>query len=237
MAQTLKSVQDFEAGRYDAWIFDLDNTIYPASSGLFGRVSARMTLFIQEMFDLNHEGAFRIQKDLFRRYGTTASGLMKEHKVDPGEFMAFVHDIDLDDVEPDPELEAMLAGLPGTKVIFTNGTERHAQRILDAYGIGHHFNGCYDIVQSGHRPKPEPAVYGEMMERHGIEPRHAVMIEDMAVNLKPASAMGVTTVWLRDDIGEPGGDADHIDFIELDLKTFLRKVVSRFETLRQGEGQ
>ena len=198
-----------------------------------------MTLFIQEMFDLNHEGAFRLQKDLFRRYGTTASGLMKEHKVDPAEFMAFVHDIDLDDVEPDPELDGMLAGLHGTKVIFTNATERHSRRILDAYGIGHHFSGCYDIVQSGHRPKPEPAVYGEMMERHGIEPRRAVMIEDMAVNLKPASAMGVTTVWLRDGADGPGsgGDTDHVDFIELDLKTFLRKVVSRPGTLRQGESQ
>ena len=224
-----KPAERLDPERFDAWIFDLDNTIYPASSGLFGRVSSRMTLFIQGMFDLDREGAFRIQKDLFRRHGTTAAGLMKEHSVDPSEFMAFVHDIDLDDVEPDPELDGLLSSLPGRKVIFTNGTESHARRILDAYGIGRHFSGCYDILQSGHRPKPEPAVYAEMMRLHGIEPGSAVMIEDMAVNLEPASAMGVTTVWLDGGPGEPGAGADagHIDYIEPDLKTFLRGIVPR----------
>ena len=225
-----KPVRQFEAERFDAWIFDLDCTIYPAKSGLFGRVSSRMTLFIQNLFDLSHENAFKLQRDLFRRHGTTASGLAREHKVDPAEFMEFVHDIDLDDVEPDPELDRMLGGLAGRKTIFTNATEQHANRILDAFGIGHHFDGCYDIVKSGHRPKPEPAVYAEMVRRFGIEPGRAVMIEDMAVNLKPARAMGVTTIWL--DGGHGGSsesraeETEHVDFIELDLKSFLRKVGS-----------
>ena len=228
MARNLKSAWQFEADGFDFWIFDLDNTIYPARSKLFLRVSERMTLFIQNLFDLDPERAFRLQKDLLHRHGTTASGLIKEHKVDPDEFLAFVHDINLDDVEPDPELEGMLAKLPGHKVIFTNGTEQHAQQILDAYGIAQHFSGCYDIIRAGHRPKPEPAIYGEMMQLHGIEPRNAVMIEDTAVNLKPASAMGVTTIWLRDETDglDPDTDTDHIDFIEIDLKTFLRKVSS-----------
>lgn len=223
----LKPVPRFQADTIDAWIFDLDNTIYPARSGLFGRVSQRMTLFIQTMFELGRDEAFALQKDLFHRHGTTASGLKKEHGIDPSDFMAFVHEIDLSDVSHDAELDAMLAALPGKKIIFTNGTERHASRILDAYGISHHFSGCYDIIRADHRPKPEPVIYSELLEEHAITAENAVMIEDMAVNLKPAAAMGITTVWLEDqlDWGSPHIDANHIDFIDYDLKTFLRKVV------------
>ena len=130
----LKPVSRFQADAIDAWIFDLDNTIYPERSGLFDRVSRRMTLFIQNLFDLDRDRAFALQKDLLNRFGTTASGLMQEHNIDPSDFMAFVHDINLDDIDHDPELDQLLAGLPGTKVIFTNGTERHAEQILNAFG-------------------------------------------------------------------------------------------------------
>lgn len=145
-----------------------------------------MTLFIQNLFDLDRDRAFALQKDLLNRFGTTASGLMQEHNIDPSDFMAFVHDINLDDIDHDPELDQLLAGLPGTKVIFTNGTERHAEQILNAFGISHHFSGCYDIIRGQFRPKPDPVVYQELLRHHGITPGRAVMVEDMAVNLKPA---------------------------------------------------
>ncbi|XDZ65306.1 pyrimidine 5'-nucleotidase [Alphaproteobacteria bacterium LSUCC0684] len=220
------SERPFAADRYTGWIFDLDNTIYPAASGLFQQVSDRMTLFIQNLFDLDRNAAHARQKDLFRRYGTTASGLMKEYGMDPAEFMAFVHDIDLSELAYDPELDERIGALPGRKVIFTNGTTRHATRILDAYGIRHHFDYIYDIIESQHRPKPDPAIYREMLLRTGIDPEAAVMIEDMAVNLKPAAEMGITTVLLKHDLENTKDELGtaYIDFIAHDLKTFLRQV-------------
>lgn len=218
--------QLFAADKYNGWIFDLDNTIYPAASGLFNQVSDRMTLFIQNLFDLDRDAARARQKDLFHRYGTTASGLMKEYGMDPAEFMAFVHEIDLSELSYDAELDQRIGALPGRKVIFTNGTTRHATRILDAYGIRHHFDYVYDIIESEHRPKPDPSIYNEMLKRTGLDPRAAVMIEDMAVNLKPAAEMGITTVLLQHEPGGAENDLEmaHVDFIAHDLKTFLRQV-------------
>jgi len=220
------SERPFTADRYNGWIFDLDNTIYPAASGLFQQVSDRMMLFIQNLFDLDHDAALIRQKDLFHRYGTTASGLMKEYGMDPTEFMAFVHDIDLSELAYDAELDEQIGALPGRKVIFTNGTTHHATRILDAYGIRHHFDYIFDIIESEHRPKPDPAIYREMLLRTGINPEAAVMIEDMAVNLKPAAEMGITTVLLKHDLEQPKDEINtaYIDFIAHDLKTFLKQV-------------
>lgn len=222
----LTPAQGLQADQFDSWIFDLDNTIYPAASNLFDQVAKRMTLFIQDRFDLDHDAAFARQKDLFRRYGTTASGLMHEHGVEPRDFMDFVHEIDLDGFHPDAELDAAIGALPGKKVIFTNGTHHHASRILDAMGLKHHFEGIYDIFDANHRPKPEPAIYQEVVERFTIDTRSAVMIEDMAVNLEPAAEMGVTTVLLEHNLdwNNPAMTAGHIDYIAADLKTFLRNL-------------
>lgn len=216
----------FNTDKYTGWIFDLDNTIYPAASGLFSQVSDRMTLFIQNLFDLDRDTALARQKDLFHRYGTTASGLMKEYGMDPAEFMAFVHEIDLSELSYDAELDERIGALPGRKVIFTNGTTRHATRILDAYGIRHHFDYVYDIIESQHRPKPDPVIYREMLDLTGLDAKTAVMIEDMAVNLKPAAEMGITTVLLNHEPDSPGKETDttYIDFIAHDLKTFLRQI-------------
>ena len=222
----LRPAKGFQADRYDGWIFDLDNTIYPAEAGLFDQVSQRMTLFIQQRFDLDHDRAFAMQKDLFHRFGTTASGLMHEHDIEPREFMDFVHAIDLEGFRPDPELDAAIASLPGKKVIFTNGTHDHAARILGAMKLSHHFEGIYDIFDAKHKPKPEPTIYKEVIERFGINAERSVMIEDMAVNLKPAAAMGVTTVLLEHNLNwnNPAMTTDHIDFIARDLKTFMRNL-------------
>ena len=220
----LRRAPSFAADEYDSWIFDLDNTIYPAESGLFDQVSYRMTAFIQETFDLDRDGAFVLQKDLFRRYGTTARGLMEDHDMDPQDFLSYVHDIDLSGVTPDAELDAALANLPGKKVIFTNGTTRHATRILDAYGITHHFDYCYDIIEAQHRPKPDPLIYDELLDRAGLTASKAVMVEDMAVNLKPAAERGITTIWLdhQFDWSKPEMAETHIDYIARDLKSFFR---------------
>ena len=222
-----KPLSWFKDQAINAWIFDLDNTIYPANSGLFKRVERRMTMFVQNHLGIDYEPAYALQKDLFHRYGMTVTGLVLEHGVDANEYMDFVHQIDLSDIEPDLELDALLGSLEGKKIIFTNGTAKHANAILGAYGIGHHFSGCYDIVRGNHRPKPDPAVYAECVAEYAIVPETAAMFEDMAVNLAPAADMGMTTVWLND---APKTDLDtqqasiQIDFIDNDLKTFLTKI-------------
>ena len=222
----LKPVKGFDADRFDGWIFDLDNTIYPAESGLFDQISQRITLFIQQQFGLGHDDALARQKDLLSRYGTTANGLRHEYDIDPQKFMDFVHSIDLKGFRPDPEIDAAITALPGKKVIFTNGTKDHASQILEAMALSHHFEGIYDIFDANHRPKPEPDIYHEVVGRFGINTETAVMIEDMAVNLKPAAKMGVTTVLLEHNLdwNNPAMTTDHIDFIARDLKTFFRNL-------------
>ena len=216
----------FPAETIEGWIFDLDNTIYPAVSGLFDQVAFRMNSFLEERFNLDNNAARAMRSDLFQRYGTTAKGLMEDHDMDPHDFLSYVHDIDLSSVSYDRELDESLANLPGKKVIFTNGTTRHAMRILEAYKIDHHFSYCYDIIEADHRPKPDPVVYDDMLVKTGLDPKTAVMIEHMAVNLEPASARGITTVWLDHDLdwSKPGMVAPYIDFIACDLKEFFSKL-------------
>ncbi len=222
----LSPKKHFPIDDINGWIFDLDNTLYPAASGLFDQVSIRMNTFIQETFKLDANAAHAMRKDLFHRFGTTAKGLMEDHNMDPHDFLSYVHNIDLSAVHYDKELDEALAALPGKKVVFTNGTTLHATRILEAYRIDHHFEYCYDIIEADHRPKPDPTIYTEMLARTGITPEKAVMIEDMAVNLKPAADLGITTVWLDHELNwdKPEMAAPHIDYIACDLKQFFSKL-------------
>src|SRR5215472_14346029 len=184
-------------GEIETWIFDLDNTLYPTSCRLFDQIHARMTRFIAERFDLSPEMALARQKVYFREHGTTLRGLMVVDRIDPNEFLAFVHDIDLTCVPPDPILVAALAALPGRKIVHTNGSQRHAERLLDHLGITGSFCGIVDIAAARYEPKPAPAGYHELLRRYAVAPGTAVMVEDMARNLVPAAALGMTTVWVR----------------------------------------
>lgn len=199
--------------KMETWVFDLDNTLYCASSNLFGQISTRMTGFIADFLGVDEIEAFRVQKGYFQEYGTTLRGLMSCHNIDPYHFMDHVHDIDLGVIAPDPALEAALASLQGRKIIFTNGSCDHANRVMARLGIGHHFEGVFDIADAGFVPKPEPDVYRQLVERHKIAPRQSVMVEDMARNLKPAAALGMTTVWVRTETvwGREGSEDDYID--------------------------
>ncbi len=208
------------------WIFDLDNTIYPAASRLFDQVRHRMTDYIQHHFALERDEARAMQRDLFLRYRTTMKGLMVEHGTDPHHFMDFVHDIDLSTLGYDSELDEGIGALSGRKVIFTNGSAAHAANILDAYGIRHHFDFTYDIFSADFLPKPEPQTYADFMQKADIDPNTAIMVEDMAINLKPAYDMGVKTLWLDhpdEDVPSEGhmDDLSHIHYIANDLKHFL----------------
>ena len=221
--KTAKSVTDLNAAAVTDWVFDLDNTIYPARSSLFPRVAARMTEFIMAHFDLAEAEAAEMKTRLFRSYGTTMRGLMTEYDMEPDEFLHFVHEIDLSDVAPDQELAGLLTHLGGRKHIFTNGTVRHATRILDAFGIRDHFDFIFDIVASDHIPKPNPQPYDIFLEQSGIVPQTSVMIEDMARNLEPAAALGMQTIWLISDHewAAKGAEKNFVHFIADDVKKCL----------------
>lgn len=211
----------------DVWIFDLDNTLYPASCNLFDQIDWNMTRFIAQLLGLPELEARKVQKSYFREHGTTMRGLMSLHDVDPKTFLDYVHDIDLSPVEPSPRLNAALDTLPGRKLIFTNGDVPHAERVMDKLGVRHHFDGIFDIVAAGYVPKPTRSVYDTMVSRHNVDPQRAVMIEDMARNLVPAHELGMTTVWVRTDCahGRDRSEGPHVHHVTDDLCTWLEQTV------------
>ncbi len=211
----------------ETWIFDLDNTLYPAASNLFAQVDVRIGAFIGNLLDLDPVAARTLQKQYFRDYGTSLRGLMERHGVDPEAYMAFVHDIDVTAVAPSPALDQALSRLEGRKIIFTNGSVAHAERVTDRLGVARHFEAVFDIAAADYVPKPEPAVYDQLVDRHDIEPRRAVMVEDIARNLVPAAALGMATVWVRSGSrwGADGADGDHVHHVIDDLAAWLEALV------------
>jgi putative hydrolase of the HAD superfamily len=212
----------------ETWIFDLDNTLYPASCRLFDQVHARMTRFIGDRLGLSPEAALTLQKSYFRTYGTTLRGLMTVNRIDPHDFLGYVHDIDLACVPADPVLVEALAALPGRKIVHTNGSVRHAERLLDHLGIAGSFCGIFDIAAAEFEPKPRLAGYRELQRRHQVMPGSALMIEDMAKNLVPAATLGMTTAWVSNaaDWAAAGSDGDHIHHIVDNLGNFLSTVAA-----------
>lgn len=212
----------------DSWIFDLDNSLYPATANLFALIDRRMTQFIEQLLGCDRDAAFRVQKGYFRDHGTTLAGLMREHGVDPHAFLAFVHDIDLARISADPHLVAALHRLPGRKLVFTNGDEAYARRVLDKLGLGNAFDGLHDIHAMDYVPKPDPAAYAGMCARWGIEPARALFVEDMARNLEPAKALGMTTVWIDNGSEQAEAEADpaFIDYRITDIGAWLTEITA-----------
>jgi len=189
------------------WIFDLDNCLYPASTGLFDLIDERMAAYIQRLLDCPPEEAKRVQKAHFHQHGTTLAGLMKEHEIDPHDFLADVHDVPLDRVQPDDRLSRLLPLLPGRRFVFTNGDAPYARRVLERIGVGEHFDDLHDIHASSYRAKPDPHGYELLCERFGIDPSEAALVDDMVQNLGPAKALGMTTIWV--DNGSERGNHNY----------------------------
>jgi putative hydrolase of the HAD superfamily len=215
----------------ETWVFDLDNTLYPASSRLFDQVSRRMTGYIAEYFNLAPDAALARQKEFFVRYGTTLRGLMTEHGVDPEPFLKYVHEIDVGVVAPNPSLALKLGRLPGRKLVFTNASRVHARRVMERIGINQHFEAIFDVADADYIPKPDRTSYAMMLRRHKVSPSTACMIEDIAGNLEPAKALGMATVWLthHNELSKPKDSAapDYIDFVTNDLGDWLDLVLAR----------
>lgn len=217
-------------GHIETWVFDLDNTLYSASCSLFPQIDVRMRRFIADRFGLPEDEAFRLQKRYYREHGTTLRGLMVVHGIEPDDFLDFVHAIDCTVLDEAPRLSAALGALPGRKVIFTNGTEAHAVNVMARLGISDHFDGIFDIRAASYIPKPDPDTYAVMTRRHGLTPACCAMFEDIPRNLRPAAAIGMTTVWVRED-GHPecvvqiaaDEDISHIHHITDDLAHWLEE--------------
>ena len=209
------------------WIFDLDNCLYPASTGLFALIDERMGAYIQRLLDCDPAEARRVQKAHFHEHGTTLAGLMKSHQVDPLDFLGDVHAIPLDRVQCDQRLAEALSRLPGRRFVFTNGDAPYARRVLEAIGVGSHFDELHDIHASELRPKPDPHGYALLCERFAIDPARALLVDDMAANLKPAKALGMTTIWVDNgsERGSHGADQGFIDQRIADVAQWLESIL------------
>jgi len=229
LAAMLETAPDFR--HVDTWIFDLDNTLYPASSDLFAQIDTKMTAFVQELLGLGFDDARALQKNYYRDHGTTLNGLMHHHGVDPEDFLGAVHDIDLTALGPDAELKKAIQRLPGRRYVFTNGCRDHAMRVLRRLELEALFDAIWDIRAIDYRPKPDVDGYRRMLEQHVVTPSRAAMFEDAARNLVPAHELGMTTVWLKNGSvwskqgpEHPRPEAKHIHYEIEDLAQFLHTI-------------
>ena len=217
--------KDFD--HIDVWVFDLDNTLYPSHCDLFTQMDKKMGEFVSQYLQVEYDEAKKIQKEYFAEYGTTLSGLMHRHGMDPAAYLEYVHDLEIDHIEQDTKLESALDQLDGRKVIFTNASDAHARNISRQIGIDHHFDDIFDIHQSDFVPKPEMSVYEKFLKEFDIDPTKSVFFEDMAKNLKPAHELGMKTVWIPNTAhwSHEQSEGEHIHYVTDDLSTWLTDLV------------
>jgi putative hydrolase of the HAD superfamily len=217
----------------ETWVFDLDNTLYPHHVNLWQQVDERIRDYIAGCLKIAPAEAFRVQKDYYKRYGTTLRGLMTEHGMAPDDFLDYVHQIDHSPLEPNPGLGRAIDQLFGRKLILTNGTRRHADAVLARLNLDRHFDDVFDIVAAELEPKPSRQTYARFLSTHGVDAAKAAMFEDLARNLAVPHDLGMTTVLVvpqrtrevfREDWELEGSDALHVDHVTDDLAGFLRKL-------------
>ena len=214
----------------DVWLFDLDNTLYPARCNLFAQIDVRIGRYIADLLKVDAEEARRVQKQYWRDHGTSMRGMMTLHGVDPTHYLDYVHDIDYSPVEPSPALDAALGKLSGRKIIFTAGDVPHAERVMERLGVAHHFEAIFDIVAGDYWPKPHKQIYEKLVLKHAIDPTRACMADDIVVNLKPACDMGMRTLWVRHEESVRRAvdlDLDHIHHQTEDLAEWLTEWVAQ----------
>ena len=210
----------------NCWLFDLDNTLYSGKTKVFEQIDKKMSKFISEKLNVDIKKAKEIQKSYFYEYNTTLNGMIKNHKIDANEFLEFVHDIDITFLKNDTALKQEMEILDGKKIIFTNGSKKHAMNVTKKIGIQHCFDDIFDIVDSDFVPKPSIEPYKKLVEKHKIDPKLCVFVEDIARNLKPAYEMGMKTIWIEND--EPWArkfsDSNFVNYKTKNLSEFLRKI-------------
>jgi putative hydrolase of the HAD superfamily len=205
----------------DTWVFDLDHTLYPHDAGLFDLISVRMTDWVMRELGISRAAADHMRVDYWRRYGTTLTGLMREHGVDPAPYLHEVHDIALDRLMPDTALAARIRALPGRRIVYTNGSAPYAERVLHARGLSGLFDAIYGVEHADFLPKPERAAFDIIFHKDSLDPARAAMFEDDPRNLAVPHALGMRTV----HVAPARADAPHVQFHTDDLSHFLSKLL------------
>jgi putative hydrolase of the HAD superfamily len=217
-------MKEFRSVKY--WLFDLDNTLYSGKTKVFEQIDKKMSKYISEKLNVTLEEAKKIQKSYFYEYNTTLNGLIKNHKINANEFLEYVHDIDIDFLEKDFDLAKEVKKLSGKKIIFTNGSRKHALNVTSKIGIDHLFDDIFDIMDSNLVPKPLIEPYKKLVKKHKIDPKLSVFVEDIARNLKPAYEMGMITIWIENN--EPWAkkysDDKFVNYKTNNLAEFLKKI-------------
>ena len=212
----------------NAWIFDLDHTLYVMDHERHRTVEERICQFVQNHFGLAREPAWEIQKRYLRDYGSTLGGLVAQHGVDADAYHDFVNDIDSLKLADDPALRAALVRLPGRRFVFTNNCGRFAHDVLERLGVRQLVADIVDARAMNFIPKPRPDAYRALIERCAVAAANAALFDDSARNLVPAHALGMTTIWFNNGQGQSHWtieDAEtHIDHQTSDLVSFLTSI-------------
>ncbi|WP_299283628.1 pyrimidine 5'-nucleotidase [uncultured Tateyamaria sp.] len=204
-----------------AWVFDLDNTLYPPAARLFDQIEVRMTAYVMDTLGVDRDRADHLRRYYWQEHGTTLAGLMREHDVDPGPYLTDVHNISLDHLDPDPTLAARIRALPGRRIVYTNGCAPYAERVLAARGLSGLFDAVYGVEHADFHPKPDQGAFDRVFARDGLDPRVGAMFEDEPRNLAVPHAMGMKTV----HVAEAPVAGAHIHHHTDDLSGFLTRLV------------
>ena len=214
--------------KIDTWIFDLDNTLYSADSGIFQQVHQLMGEFIKNYLKVDLKEAKKIQSKYYKEHGTTLKGLMDNYGVDPDHFLAEVHKLDYSIVSSNESLNLELKKLNGKKIIYTNANMQHTIDVLERIGLTNFFDEIFDIKMANYVPKPAIKPYKQIIEKFDLNPNSSAMFDDIAKNLVPAKKVGFTSVWI--DAGYENFSDDiksskkYLDYTTTDLHLFLEKV-------------
>lgn len=203
-----------------AWVFDLDNTLYPPSVRLFDQIEAKMVAYVMRTLDVDRDHADHLRRHYWQAHGTTLAGLMAEHAIDPEPYLDEVHDISFGALKADIDLRRGIAALPGRRIIYTNGSAPYARRVIAGLGLEGLFDAVYGIEHADYYPKPRAEAFARVFERDGITTAGATMFEDDARNLAVPHALGMHTVHVA-DAAEP---APHIKFHTAKLSQFLTRL-------------
>jgi len=207
-------------------IFDCDGVLYKDLDAVFGQVSKRMSEYISRKLNVDLKKAKDLQQNYFHQYNTSLNGLMIHHKIDPHEFLEYVHDINLDFLKKDTVLREELLKLDAKKIVYTNGSRDHVNNITKHLGIDDLFDGIFDIVDGKFMPKPQIEPFKVLIKKFEITPEETVFIEDIAKNLEPTKKLGMKTVWLinNEHWGKKDSDKDFIDLKIKNLSSFLKEI-------------
>ena len=214
---------------FENWIFDLDNTIYDINAGVFEKISTRITEYIITALSVTREEANLVRSNMYKKYGLTLTGLMREYEIAPDEYLDYIHDVTHPELKYDEQLKLNLNNLIGRKFIYTNASQNHSKNILSVMGIEAEFEKILDIKATQYLPKPDPRSYNIMLKAFGISTDqigNSIFIEDTAKNLRPAKLLGLKTVWIENDFNlkDYREHSEFIDYKYSDLKSFLNDI-------------